>query len=303
MSIRYIPSALIDKSKWDACMDAAKNGLIYGYSIYLDTMAANWDALVMDDYLAVMPLPWKRKYGFSYLYQPFFTAVLGVFGNNITPEIVEQFLDAVPKKFKYWDIYLNHNNYYQLKNYALYDRMNYVLNLQAPYETLFEGFRENIRRNIKKSAQLKCVAKKGIDIGEVLILAKAQSAGYANITDDDYNRFHRLYEALHLREQAITYGVYTPAGALVSSCVLFFSHKRLYYILVGNHPNGKTIGASHALINEFIRDHAGSDLTLDFEGSDIRNLAFFYSSFGAVPEKYVGLKLNKLPSYIRWLKS
>jgi hypothetical protein len=302
MSIRYIPSAQIDKVKWDACIQTANNGLIYGYSIYLDTMAANWDALVMDDYLAVMPLPWKKKYGISYLYQPFFTAVLGVFGNTITAQLVEDFLDAIPKKFKYWDIYLNHGNYYQLTGYQLYERMNYVLNLEAPYETLFEGFRENIRRNIKKSAQLKCVAKKGIDIGEVLVLAKAQSAGYANISNDDYDRFGRLYHGLHALQQATTYGIYAPGGELVASCVLFFSHKRLYYILVGNHPNGKTIGASHALINEFIRDYAGSDLTLDFEGSDIRNLAFFYSSFGAVPEKYVGLKLNRLPSYIRWLK-
>jgi hypothetical protein len=84
--------------------------------------------------------------------------------------------------------------------------------------------------------------------------------------------------------------------------VLLISAKRLYYILVGNHPNGKTIGASHALINAFIRDYAGTDMTLDFEGSDIQSLAFFYSSFGAVEEKYVGVKLNRLPGLIKLFK-
>jgi hypothetical protein len=40
----------------------------------------------------------------------------------------------------------------------------------------------------------------------------------------------------------------------------------------------------------------------DFEGSDIPSLAFFYSSFGAVEEKYSAVKLNKLPALVKWLK-
>jgi hypothetical protein len=101
---------------------------------------------------------------------------------------------------------------------------------------------------------------------------------------------------------ATTYGVRTVDKQLIASCVLFRSHRRLYYILVGNHPNGRTIGASHAMLDTIIRDHAGQNLVLDFEGSDIRNLAFFYSSFGAVNEFYAGIRLNRLPVILRWLK-
>jgi len=101
---------------------------------------------------------------------------------------------------------------------------------------------------------------------------------------------------------ATTYAIVSPQGETVASCVFFFSHKRAYYILVGNHPNGKTLGASHALIDAFIKDHAGQKLLLDFEGSDIPSLAFFYSSFGAEEEKFAGLKLNRLPFYLKWLK-
>jgi hypothetical protein len=71
---------------------------------------------------------------------------------------------------------------------------------------------------------------------------------------------------------------------------------------VGNNPNGRTLGASHSLIDAFIKDHAGQNLLLDFEGSDVRNLAFFYSSFGATEEKYAAIKLNKLSWYIKWMK-
>lgn len=71
---------------------------------------------------------------------------------------------------------------------------------------------------------------------------------------------------------------------------------------MGNHPNGKTAGASHFLIDSFIIDHAGQNLLLDFEGSDIHNLAFFYSSFGARLETYPFVKLNHLPFWMQWAK-
>ncbi|MBC7887028.1 MAG: GNAT family N-acetyltransferase [Ferruginibacter sp.] len=300
--IRYVTKGGIDKIKWDACIDKAENGLIYGYSGYLDMMANYWDALILNDYEVVMPLTWNKKYGIYYLYQPFFTACLGLFGNNITADLVNDFLHAIPAKFKYWDFSLNYANRFHLKNFELYDRVNYVLALNESYEKLYAGFRLNLKRNLKKAEQLNCIVHKNIDIDEVIALAKDQAKKFSPAKKEDYGRFKNLYNQLYSRQKAITYGVYLLPGQLVASCVLFFSHSRAYYILVGNHPDGKTIGASHTLINTFIKEHAGQDLLLDFEGSDIRSLAFFYSSFGAITEMYVGIKLNKLPSILQLLK-
>jgi len=126
--------------------------------------------------------------------------------------------------------------------------------------------------------------------------------GYSKEAAANTEQFRKLYQHLHSLNKATTYGIMSSKGELIASCVFLFSHNRAYYILVGNHPNGRTIGASHALIDAFIKDHAGKEMLLDFEGSDIRNLAFFYSSFGAVEEKYAGIKLNRLPFYLKWLK-
>ena len=92
MAIQYVPYQHIDKRKWDACIDNAGNGLIYGCSFYLDAMAKHWDALVLGDYEAVMPLTWNKKYGIHYLYQPFFTSSLGLFGKNISGDLLNAFL-------------------------------------------------------------------------------------------------------------------------------------------------------------------------------------------------------------------
>lgn len=300
--IRYVPYHQIDQQQWDACIDKANNGLVYAYSLYLNKMARHWDALVLNDYEAVMPLTYNKKYGIHYLYQPPFTASLGVFGTDVTAALVKQFLQAIPSKFKYWDIYLNQGNFFPIEGFDLYQRSNYILSLQPPYDTLYGNYRDNIKRNIKKCVQQGGVVQKGVPIAEVIALAKAQTHQSAGLSDADFENFASLYQQLSTQQKAITYGIATPQGQLVAACAFFFSNGRAYYILVGNHPNGKTMGASHALIDAFIKDHAGSDMLLDFEGSDIRNLAFFYSSFGAVEEQYPGLRLNRLPWWMKWLK-
>lgn len=301
MDIRYLTYSQVDKQKWDDSISHAGNGLIYGYSFYLDAMAKHWDALVLNDYEAVMPLTWNKKYGVHYLYQPPFTAQAGIFGNDLDASLINDFLLAVPPTFKYWDITLNHGNHSQVKDFNLFERVNYVLPLDEGYETLFKNFRENIQRNTRKSRQLGCTVVKDIGIGEVVALAKTQTAAFSALSEQDFSNMANLYQLLRQQGKAITYGVYQQ-NDLLASAAFFFSHNRAYYILVGNHPNGKTIGASHALIDAFIKDNAGSGLLLDFEGSDIHSLAFFYSSFGAQPEKYTAIKLNRLPFFMKWLK-
>lgn len=300
-SIQYLLHHQVDKQAWDTCISNAGNGLIYGQSFYLDAMCKQWDALVLNNYEAVMPLTFNKKYGIHYLYQPPFTASLGIFGNDITAATLLQFLQAVPKKFRYWDIYLNRDNCFTLDMFPLYERINYTLPLHENYQSLLDNFKISTRRNIKKFEQVKGSIKKNIPVSDVIALSKQQSASFSTLTGDDFNRLSSLYHLLHSKNAAITYGAYCNEQ-LLASAAFFLDNKRAYYILVGNHPDGKTIGASHALVDAFIKDHADSGLVLDFEGSDIHSVAFFYSSFGATAEKYCGIKLNRLPGWVKLLK-
>jgi len=300
--IKYLQYKEIDKAKWDACISNAPNGLIYGYSFYLDCMAKQWDALVLNDYEAVMPLTWNKKYGFYYLYQPAFTASLGVFGKNLTKEIIDDFVSMLPSKFKLVEISLNSGNIVGDSRPFSLLRSNYILPLNRSYEQLYKSYRDNHKRNITKAFQLGCRVSKEIAIDEIIQLNKEQLQHVDGTKPEDYPNFKKLYELLKGRKQAEVYGIIDPKNKVLASAVFFFSHNRAYYIMVGNHPDGKTIGASHALIDAFIKDHAGQNLILDFEGSDIRNLAFFYSGFGATEEIYPALKINRLPFYVKWLK-
>ncbi|HZI68688.1 MAG TPA: hypothetical protein VFD44_03210, partial [Hanamia sp.] len=167
MEISYLPQGKIDKSKWDNCIKNSANGLIYAYSFYLDAMSENWDALVANDYEFVMPLTWKRKYGIYYLYQPPFTASLGVFGNNISKEIVKNFLENIPQKFRYWDFYLNRQNLFSIPEFPMYERSNFILRLSSDYESIKSKYASSTSRNIKRSITFGNEIRKGIPIADV----------------------------------------------------------------------------------------------------------------------------------------
>ena len=298
-NLQYLRRNQVDTGKWDQCIDKCPNGLIYAYSFYLDHLAPDWSALVLGDYEAVMPLPLRTKWGVQYIYKPALVASLGVFGQSLTRELVQQFIQAIPPAIKLIDTCLNVGNIFLNPPEFHKLHSNFILPLQLPYEQLYSGYRENIKRNIKRAQKLNNSYSTEIGVEEVLRLARMQPDRSSHVTETDYANFTRLYHFLHQQKKAVACGVYTPANELVASCVYFFSHNRAYYILVGNHPNGRTQGASHFLIDRFIHDNAGTGLLLDFEGGDFRNLAFFYSSFGAQLEIYPALYVNRLPWWMK----
>ncbi len=301
--IKYISHAEIDKQKWDNCVEQASNGLIYAYSWYLDTLADHWDALVLNDYEAVMPLTWNKKYGIHYLYQPYFCASLGIFSKTeINATLTEAFLKKIPKRFRYIDIYLNHKNMFPVDGFSLTQRINYTLGLNNSYTEIAEQYRTNLKRNIRKAEQSGLTAKQNIAVEDIIALAKETMQRVSSISDEHLDRLKKLFSIAKKKQLAQTLGIYNNNNQLLASAVFLHSHDRWYYILVGNHPNGKTLGASHYLIDRFIAAHAGTETILDFEGSDIRNLAFFYSSYGATEERYHALRMNRLPKLLKWLK-
>ena len=78
--IKYLTRSHVNIEKYNNCISNAVNSRIYAYSWYLDIVAdENWDVLVLDDYVAVMPLPKRRKYFINYVYTPFWVLQLGIF--------------------------------------------------------------------------------------------------------------------------------------------------------------------------------------------------------------------------------
>jgi hypothetical protein len=67
-------------------------------------------------------------------------------------------------------------------------------------------------------------------------------------------------------------------------------------------PLARSTGAMVRVIDHFIREHAGQDLLLDFEGSENTGLARFYAGFGSVSVPYQRLVMDRLPRAVKMLR-
>ena len=139
--IRYINHTGIDKNRWDDCIAGSLNRRVYVYSWYLDIVCPGWDALVEDDYASVFPLTHNRKYGISYLFQPYFAQQLGLFSaSTVTQEQLNRFIRAIPAKFRFVDIHLNSMNNFVTGVGDTLQRVNHELNIASAYEIIAGEF-------------------------------------------------------------------------------------------------------------------------------------------------------------------
>jgi hypothetical protein len=298
----YKKRSEIDTNRWNDCVDNAPNGSFYAYSFYLDCMADNWDALVMGDYEAIMPLPWRKKFMIRYLYQPFLTPQLGLIANTISADLLKTFLSFISGKFSFLEISLNDCNVFDNVEFPLQKKVNYFLPLGRSYDKIAEGYNQNLKRNIKKALSGNCCYKENVALEEILIPAIKQFRQYADFSNKDVVKFKTLVGKLLLQKKAQCIGVYQN-NILQAGCIFLLGPKTANYILATSTFNGKKNGASHYLLDQFIRRNAGKTINLDFAGSDVPSVAFFYKSFGAQVSFYSSLRINNLPPLIKWVKN
>jgi hypothetical protein len=299
--ITYLHRREIDTAKWDQCIESSQSPLIYGRSFYLDKMAAGqWDALVLDDYRAVMPLTWRSKYGIRYLCQPAFTQQTGIFSTQPTPpSIVETFLRQLDRHFRFSEIYLNHANGHP----SLIPRANFILPLDAPYDQLASQYKKDLIRNLKLSQRAALTYTKDFDWQNALDDFRREYASrLPAIRQSDYSHFEALCLLLLQRNQLLTRAVLDDRQQTLASAVFLKDTHRFYLIHSTTHPAGRASEANHFLLDQFIREWAGSPMILDFEGSDHPGIAHFYHNFGGIGQPYFLYRRNRLPWPIRWLK-
>jgi len=295
--IKHLTYKQIDHKKWDECINKAFNGRVYALSWYLDEIAYGWEALVEEDYTSVMPLPGGKKAGINYLFQPFFTQQLGLFSIGLlTPEQINNFLEAIPSKYRYGELNLNsHNNPSDDHRYKLTYNSNHELDLIKPYPSIQHSFSENTRRNIKKSHNQGIIIAKNSGPEELVALFSANRGALLNhITDAHYSRLIALMHKAIYNNTGFISACYQHNNLLCGAFFLNFRN-RLVFLFSAISEEGKKNGAMFFLLDETIRQFAEKPVILDFEGSNEPNLARFYKSFGANEVKYPRIVFNRLP--------
>jgi hypothetical protein len=297
-SIRYVTRKEINDQKWNGCIDAASNSLIYAYTFFLDNMAKNWDALILGDYETVMPLTWNKKWGIKYLYQPPFIQQHGIFSNRvITQNIIELFISNVKSHFGFAQITFNYNN----KHQDFTPRPNYILLLNKPYKEIYSHYKPDLKNNLKRAEKSPLQYKKSDDLLPALELFQSIYRKQMRLSSGDFDRFKNLCLFAQENRMLIVREIYNERR-LIASVVLLHKNGRIYLMQDAAIPEARKLAANHFLMNSLIEEFAGSGNILDFEGSMIPGVAHFYKNFGSTCQPYYYYYYNNLPWLIRLYK-
>jgi len=300
--IHYLRRQDINIDKWNECLKKADNALIYAQTTYLDNICTNWDGLVLNDYEAIMPLPWRKKWGFKYIYQPYFAPNLGLFGKDLSTVLTEACLNHIPKEFQYWDIDLNEKNkVVPFKKLQIRDRTNIFLELNKPYEVLFQNYKRLAKRKIQLAGESQLTVHKNINT-EVIIQAY----------EEHYERKQRiiphlsylnLVKSINLlpKENYQTYLI-KKNEEVVAFYLVLVDDLNVYSLIGGSTKKGKEHGAFYMVTDAVIKDFSSSERKLRFEGSDMQGIAFFNLQFGSYPVQYQRIKQNSLPWPFHYFK-
>ena len=301
MSIKYIHRENLDEEKYNQCVDSSLQSKIYAFSWYLDIICDTWDVLVLNDYEAVMPIPWRKKYGIKYVYPPFWVLQLGVFSNEVIDE--NEFLTPLFNKFKFVELRMNTCNNFELYPEFLQLKQCQKLVFNTTYSSTLSHYRKDRKKDLQKAAAADLIEKWNDHPSNLIQLFKNNIGKRTpNIKETDYENLEKLIAICFEKKIGEILSVYDKENKLVASVFLLKHKNSITKLISSTDLNYRKNGANTFLIDRVIFKYHKDFSVFNFGGSSIKSVASFSKSFGAETEKYHQLKMNKLPKFLQLFK-
>ncbi len=291
-NIKLLKHVEIDTARYNDALMNSGAGSIFMESWVLDALAPGWQLLVYGNYESILPVVVNHKFRVKFPVQPPFMQQFSVVGKERHTVLMLNFLR---KKFYRGCINLGNTSLELTKEFRVKKRPNYVLNLNRSLEIIETSFSKDALKNLRK------LRESGYTISSctpvVVIETYRKAWGNLNQGLGEVN-FIAMSEFLSLavsKNKVELKAIYSAAGDLLAAGAFLIGQNKLHYILGGPTELGKLEGATHALIYQIIKQFAGTDMVLDFEGSAIPGVAYFYQKFGAVSEPFYQISWSKFP--------
>jgi len=298
MKIRFLRNHEIDTEKWDNCIARAVNGNITAYSWYLDIVNPSWSALVLDDYVAIMPLPMHERYGYLFLITPFFWEESAVY-SPIAPDsdLLQKFSEILPKIFHYItfkaDLPFLENKRFTCKHVSFHE-----LDLVRPYKFTKASFEPQLIE-ILHVCKEKLFFRSEIMPSELL---KVIDFGILPSERQKLNILRKLLGTLLQRRALEILGAYDEHNEMVAAFCIGKSHGRARLFFAWKRKQSDALYAFHGLINNYLQSNTLKTATLvlaDFGRQIGTEIA---ESFGASEFVYTFITDRRLSLIARFIK-
>lgn len=295
MNIQLIPSQQVDKVRWDHLVTSSPHAPVYARYDYLNLLCDHWSALILNDHAAILPLPWRKKWGVRYYYQPAFIQQLGLIG-QINPADWSIIVRAIKRFAAFGDLSFNHANDLVQEWLPVKAKTNFTIQLNRAMEQIRAQYRSSFTNSLQKARQSPLEYHHSTDVTNVIQLyQQLYGQRMPHIHTSDYQHFLQLCETLQ-QEQHCQVRTVTRKGEteILAAILLLQNGKRLYNLCNVIPEQGRLAAANHWLFDQVLQEFSTTDLVLDLEGSEIPGVRSFYEHMGAHYEPYYRYHRNEL---------
>lgn len=295
MNFKLISRKNIDVIKYNKCINASSDTILYGEIWYLDIVTEKqWNLIVWGDYNAVLPLPISNKYFLRFLQNPFLCQQLDIYKTQEININYQELLKFLEKRYNY--IALSTTT--KLSSDSQ-EKINCLLETDSYLTTKPQSTR---RSNLKKALnnELKIHESEDLDLFFDFFKSHFYLTGVHFKNKTWVNIKNVLFALLKTEKLQFNFAS-NSLGELVSVATWLIHKDTAYYFYAISNIEGRKTGAAHLIIDTFIRKNK-TVKNIDFEGSSIEGVKRFYKTFGAKETVYFNYSANKLPFPLNKLK-
>ena len=261
--------AVCIKGGWDVIIERDEAERLTGILVYHHRKYYGFDLILMPPMTAyngiyVLPLDGLSKYSFA----------------SHQNKVTEALISRLPKHSLYYQQYHpSFKNWLPLywKGYKETTRYTYTIDSREGKEVLKKGLRDNLRRSIKNSEKACTIVE--IDIDTFLNEAEQSFAKRNKPMPINKAVLRKLCETFCETGQIkIRACKHADTGNYLSGAVIAMDKNTTYYLSSFFHPEAKPSGTMSHVIWDSIFSSEGR--LFDFEGSIIKEVEFYFRSFG-----------------------
>ncbi|MCT4647379.1 MAG: hypothetical protein N4A74_20485 [Carboxylicivirga sp.] len=259
-TIRIFKRDEIDDNKWDACVKKSVNGHVFAQTWYLDIISKNWDAVILNDYDAVLPLPIKPGVLFGQkIYTPYWSPYLGLINNvPVADQILTDFLNEI--SYYHVSLVMNHYNKLPAELFTQTDEKQIaVLDLIEPIDHVKDRMHASVISAVKGYQENKMSVVRSLDAGLYTEYVKRKDV---LAKKKQLNQLLQILSFSIRFKSAAIYAAYDEYNEMIAGAFLLKFNNHLTLIHCASLL--EDFGGVHAIIYHILKNNAGSDLTLSF---------------------------------------
>ncbi|WP_128330624.1 hypothetical protein [Apibacter sp. HY039] len=279
--IKKFSHKTIDKKVYGLALESTKNYMVYAELWFLDIVSPDgYDIWILNDFEAIMPVPYQKKVGCKFVIQPPFCQQLGIFYKKSISINDFSALFSKLNQYKVRNYHFNEDNTQYFKNeMPVLFRTNQTLYLNKDYSELYKKFNSNRKREINKLQRL----------ADFKVTESFSIDAIFKIVNDNEDIFpHRnrlllrkLLETADHRKKLYSFFIIPDYKDSPITCLILIKSCNRVISLLPLRAKSTFKGTISYLYDKLFKQFSNSPILFDFEGSEISGIYNFNKSFGA----------------------